>query len=112
MREKLKNIGKEERHKFTAQFERFGSKRGYKGHDMTTVLLIDVRDSNENLVADHLWFNLTKGFAKLKLSPGDRICFMGRVEEYERGYYGYRDDVYVPYSLDYKISRPTKIEKL
>ena len=31
---------------------------------------------------------------------------------YEKGYKGYRDDVYKPIELDYKLSHPTKIEKI
>ena len=49
MRKELRNIGKEERHKFTAIFERTGWKSGYKG-DLPTVLLLDVRMDN-NLYA-------------------------------------------------------------
>ena len=112
MREKLKNLGDDERHVFVATFERFGTKHGYKGEEKT-VLLSDVRlvETNE-ILTDHLWFNATKGFLNVKPKKGDKIQFQGRVEWYEKGYFGRREDVYVPESTDYKISRPSKVKNL
>lgn len=111
MREELEKIGSQERHMFTAVFERFGQKHGYKGPEQT-VLFKKVRDESGKVVADHLWFNLTKGFAQLDLKEGDVVSFCGRVEEYERGYYGRREDVYVPTSYDFHITRPTQVKKI
>ena len=111
MRENLKNMGSEDRFVFTGVFERFGLKHGYKGRMEATVLLKNVCDASGVQVADHLWFNKTKGFSKLDLQAGDVVKFKARVSQYERGYAGYREDVYVPYSVDYKLSYPTQIEK-
>ena len=112
MREKLKEIGEESRHTFTATFERFGKKRAFKGPDLITVLLIDVVYEGK-IVADHVWLNLTKGFEKCDLKPGDVVQFDGRVAEYEKGYFGPRhdDDIYSnhPPADDFEISYPTKI---
>ena len=63
-------------------------------------------------MTDHLWFNATKGFLSVKPKKGDKIQFQGRVEWYEKGYFGQREDVYVPESIDYKISRPSKVKNL
>lgn len=108
MRKKLKQKGFDERHTFTGTFERFGIKRGYKG-PVETVLLVDIFDSNGKKMTDHLWFNKTKGFASLDLKEGDIIQFDARVAACEKGYKGYREDVYAPIKTDYKLSYPTKI---
>ena len=112
MRKALKNIGSEERHTYVATFERTGTKNGYKGI-LETVLLTDVCEAGTNtLITDHLWFNNTKGFQAANLKKGDKVQFDARVESYEKGYKGYRKDVYLPISIDYKLSRPTHIINL
>lgn len=112
MRKELKNIGSEKRHKFIGTFERTGKKHGYKG-DLKTILLLNIRDAETNeLVTDHLWFNFTKGFYEANLQEGDEVQFEARVEDYVKGYFGYREDVYIPESVDYKLSRPTHIINL
>lgn len=111
MRSKLKQKGSDKRYQFTGVFKRFGTKKGYKGSE-ETVLLVDIYDEEENKVADHLWFNKTKGFSLLNLKEGDRIQFYARVSQYEKGYMGYREDVFKPNEWDYKLSYPTKIRKI
>ena len=111
MRKDLKNIGSQDRHTYTGTFERFGIKKGYKG-PITTVLLLNICDREGNVVTDHLWFNKTKGFTKVDLQQGDRVSFEARVGSYVKGYQGYREDIYSDISLDYKLSYPTKIQKI
>ena len=111
MRKDLRNIGSQDRYIYTGTFERFGIKNGYKG-PITTVLLLNVCDKDGNVVTDHLWFNKTKGFAKVDLQQGDRVSFEARVDSYVKGYQGYREDVYSDISIDYKLSYPTKIQKI
>ena len=111
MRKKLKEIGSQDRHTFTGIFIRTGWKSGYKG-DLQTVLLQDVKDSNGEVITDHLWFNLTKGFQSADLHEGDIVQFDARVARYEKGYKGYRMDVYCPIETDYKLSFPTKVKNL
>jgi hypothetical protein len=65
-----------------------------------------------NVVTEHLWFNMTKGFAVLGLQAGDTVEFRGKVEKYVKGYKGYRDDVDKPLEEDFKLSRPTKVRKI
>lgn len=110
MRKELREIGKEERHRFTAVFERTGWKSGYK-RDLQTVLLLDVR-MDDRPICDHLWFNMTKGFREAGLKQGDKVEFMARVSSYEKGYKGWRDDVFKPIERDYRLSFPTKIKKI
>lgn len=111
MRKELKMIGSKDRHIFTAIFIRFGFRDGYKG-SVETILLQDVL-LNGKVVTDHLWFDLTKGFKSADLSPGDVVEFCARVNVYEKGYKGYRNDVFDrPIEKDYRLSRPTKIKKI
>lgn len=113
MRKKLEKIGSEERHVFTGTFVRYGVKSGYRG-PLETVLLKDIKDKHGKIVADHLWFNNTKGFAKYDLKEGDRLRFEARVSEYLKGYKGHDEWVCIekPLELDYKLSYPTKITLL
>ena len=110
MRTELKKINKI-RTTFTGTFERFGTKSGYHGPE-TTVLIKGVKDSNGKIVADHLWFNYTKGFEDANLSEGDTVQFDARVKMYEKGYKGRREDVDSYIEDDYKLSFPTKIINL
>lgn len=111
MRNKLKEIGNENRHIFTGEFSRFGVKNGYMGQQKT-ILLQNIKNEKGELVTDHLWFNYIKGFKKINLQKGDIIKFSARVNLYEKGYKGYREDIYVPITYDYKLSYPTNIQKI
>lgn len=96
---------------YTGEFVRTGFKNGFKG-PVKTILLKDVKDEVGELITDHLWFNMTKGFEEVNLQPGDIVEFRGKVEKYVRGYKGRREDVYKPTEDDFKLSRPTKVRKL
>lgn len=101
-----------ERSLYTGEFIRTGFKNGFKG-PVKTVLLKDVKDENGQLVTDHLWFNMTKGFEDANLRPGDIVEFRGKVEKYIKGYTGRREDIFdKPIEADYKLSRPTKVRNL
>ena len=113
MRKNLKALI-EERKKFIGLFERYGTKSGWHGFPIKTILLKDISD-DKCIVADHIWFTMTKGFEALgELKQGDKIEFCARVKEYYKGYAGYREDVQIekPIELDYKLSHPTKIKKI
>lgn len=111
MREKLQEIN-QVRATFTGTFERLGTKTSY-GYTKQTVLLLNVKNAAGEVVTDHLWFNLTKGFDRLGLTCGDTVQFDARVRKYIKGYRGWRDDVYdKPVETDYKLSHPTKLVKL
>lgn len=109
MRIELKKIGSNQRHTFYGTFERYGIKNGYKG-PIKTVLLTNIEDDSNKIITTHLWFNLTKGFKKLNLKPGDKVRFNGRIKPYLKGYKGNRLDIYAPIEMDYLIYYPTKIE--
>ncbi len=109
MREALAEM-EEIRAVFTGTFVRFGEKNGYKG-PVPTVLLKNVCDRTGKQVTDHLWFNLTKGFAALDLKGGELLEFRARVKCYTKGYKGrvWERSLDAPLEDDYKLSRPTKI---
>ena len=98
------------RRRFVGVFVRYGTKKGWKGVTLTTILLKDIK-INGKLICDHLWFNLTKEFDNLTLKEGTTVAFDARVREYLKGYRGYRDDVYdKPVERDFKLSHPTKVQ--
>ncbi|OLS21802.1 MAG: hypothetical protein HeimC2_32130 [Candidatus Heimdallarchaeota archaeon LC_2] len=111
-RTQLKMLGDNERHSFTGTFEKYGSKKNFRGYFDTTLLFKDIKLVNsKKILTDHLWMNLTNKFANLgKLLEGDVIQFNARVKLYEKGYRGYRQEVEQWSALDYKLSHPTKID--
>ena len=111
MRKDLRVISGE-RKGFSGTFVRFGLKSGWRGRTEKTVLLRDVCDAETGkVVADHLWFNLTQGFASLNMAEGEVVEFKARVRPYEKGYFGKREDVFIAPELDYKLGYPTQFKK-
>lgn len=108
MREALQQI-EGVRRKFRGTFERLGEKRGWKGRVERTVLLKNIKTTDGQLVADHLWFNFTQRFEDWALEEGDEVEFEARVTPYVEGYQGTRDVNGRSLTLDYKLSRPTKV---
>jgi len=110
MRLKLRKLGNDERHKFTATVRKFGHKNGYKCI-LETVLLTNVKLDGE-LLCGHLWINKTKGFIESSATINDTVEFRARVSEYFKGYKGY--DFYKqldnPIQKDYKLEYPTKFK--
>jgi hypothetical protein len=98
------------RKKFRAVFDRTGKKINYKGYSEDTILLKDIVDVQSNKkVADHVWFNFTKGFEKISLTNGLQIEFEARVKEYRKGYVNKSLKINNR-STDFKLSHPTKIK--
>jgi len=111
MRKELKKLD-DERDVFRGVFSKYGLKTGYKGPSTETLLLVSIRDANSNLICDHLWFNLTKGFEKLgALKKGEIVQFEARVKKYRKGYINKRAGIDQS-TFDYKLSNPTKIERV
>lgn len=105
MREKLEKI-EGTRGRFSGTIARCGHKSGWKGADIPTILLTNVRDASGRIVCDHLWFNMTKGFAGAGVGDniGAMVKFDARVKAYIKGYAGRRED------FDFPPSHPTNIE--
>lgn len=106
MRKKLQEMGSDQRHTFIAKYGTIGYKRTFSSidsvHYQPTIMFKDVEFEGET-ITDHLWFNYTKGFAKLqKLHDGDVVQFDGRISAYTKK----------GSKVDYDIERPTKIKLL
>jgi hypothetical protein len=97
------------RMRFSGTFERYGTKRAYRGPDLVTILLKDVKDDKGRIVSDHLWFNLTTEFEYCGMTEGDAVSFDARVTGYEKGYFGHRMVEDKPCGYDYRLARPTKV---
>ncbi len=102
------------RARFEGIFVRFGTKRGYKGYPEATVLLRNVKSiQTEQIMTNHLWFTCGKRLESLNLKENDVVRFDARVTPYQKGYKGYRDDVYdSPIETDYRLSFPTNVVKV
>jgi hypothetical protein len=111
VRKALENINGR-RIKVFAEVSKFGKKSAYRGYDLDTVCLINLKDENNNDLCDHLWLIVRKTINRMNLCVGDKISFLARVKEYEKGYKGYRDDVYNQIETDYKLSNATQFVKL
>ena len=112
MRTKLKHFV-DARSKFYGIFEKFGQKSAFKGPPVTTLLFLDITDSQGLTLADHLWFNMTKEFEKLNLKKGDQCSFFAKASVYQKGYRGYRWEIIAESgepSVDFRLSRPTRIQ--
>lgn len=100
------------RRQFQGVFVRFGTKSGYK-RPLTTILLKDIIDvASQQLVADHIWFTLGKGFERLELQENDVVKLWARVTKYVKGYKGRREVEDKPLEQDYRLSFPTKLTRL
>jgi len=100
------------RKKFRGVFIRIGKKAGFNGYSEETILLKNIVDAETNkVVADHLWFNFTKGFENIFLSEGSVLEFEARIKEYRKGYVNTRYKINDRVS-DYKLSHPTKIRRI
>ena len=95
---------------YSAVVSKFGSKKNWHGFPEPTVMLANVRDADGKIVCDHLWLKVGKRIESLSLNIGDVVTFEARVTEYEKGYKGYREDVYAPIETDYRLSNPTKLK--
>lgn len=113
-----KQLGKidGQRKTFRATVERFGTKPAWNSPEPDpTILLKNVLDvETDQVVTDHLWFNLTKGFAACDLHPGDTVQFDARVKGYTKGYQGRREiaQLHNPPRQSHKLSHPTNIKKV
>lgn len=117
MREKLQQLAGK-RATFRATFRRFGRKtkqvpgpHGWYSKEFITVLLVDITDTRGNEICDHLWFNLTKGFARVGLIEGEKVQFDARANEYWKGYMGDREE-FSGQEKDYCLRFPTNIRRV
>jgi hypothetical protein len=80
MRKELQKKNKE-RIVIFATVSRFGTKSNWHGFPEPTICFNDVRDSEGDLLTDHIWFTVRKRISDLNLVEGDRISFEARIGE-------------------------------
>jgi hypothetical protein len=111
LRTELKKLD-EQRELFSGVFKKYGIRSGYKGASTETILLTTIRNGDGNLISDHLWFNMTKGFEQLgTLKEGDIVQFEARVKKYRKGYINRQAGIDQS-KFDYKLSHPTRVERV
>jgi len=71
---------------YTATFAKQSVRPGKKGY-IPTCMLEDLQDSHGQLVCTHMWFTVTEKLRAADMTPGDKIRFMGKVEEYEKNHF-------------------------
>jgi hypothetical protein len=100
MREEIAALD-DERFTFTGEFERLGTKR-YNGQIEWTVLLLNIKNHEGQLLTDHLWFNLTKELEAIlpQVKEKTLIEFLARPKQYQKGYENM--------DIDFKLAWPTK----
>lgn len=101
-----------ERHNFRGVFDKYGIKNTYVGKKLVTILMLNISftDKPDDILTDHLWFNLTKGFEALKLRNGDIVEFNGTISTYPKGYS--EDDEENPFREDYNLKFPRKVIRI
>lgn len=105
MRDKLARYKLGQRIKAYGTFKRFGKREGWKGEMLITLLLKNIRSRSKQVLTDHLWFNYTKSFQKIKnLQEGDLLRFEATIDTYVKSY--------EKNQIDFKLSRPTKVVKI
>jgi len=103
-RQGLEHLGGE-RARFSATFERYGSRPKYRRRGVVRTVLLGrvIHVSTGEVVTDHLWFTQAQCWRKLgHLEPGAKVGFDARVKEYRKGRWGGR-------TWDLKLSNPTKV---
>lgn len=102
MREQLQELeGK--RTIFSGEFVKVSGKKEHNGVG-TAILLRNIKDQNEQLLADHLWIDQSQEFDPLHLQEGEKIIFRARVNQYRKGKHGEM--------IDYTLHHPSNIQRL
>ena len=100
MRERLAQI-EGNKSMFYGEFSKYGWRRFMGQYVGKTLLLTNIRDKYGNIICDHLWFHLTKGFEKLgELKKGQILKFEARVQSYTK----HRGE-----DLDYHLAYPQNL---
>jgi len=101
-----------ERLVFIGTFERYGTKSGWEGRVLQTMLLKNIHVAGlPQVLTDHVWFTVGKRLGATTFGAGDQIQFKATVEEYEKGYVNDREFIDES-EIDYKLSRPNNIVKI
>jgi hypothetical protein len=95
-----------ERLRFRATVGRFGSKTGFEGKTIKTVMVTQVYEAGmDALLTDHLWFD--RGKWSVDLHIGDVFEFDARVANYIKG--TTRNKELYELGRDWNLQRPTRV---
>lgn len=96
---------------FYGEFSKYGWRKFMGQYVEKTLLLVNIRDKQGNLICDHLWFHLTKGFEKLgELKKGQILKFEARVQSYTK-HRGEDVDYHLAWPQDLKIVEGTTLRE-
>lgn len=84
MREQLKPHC-DKRMRFVAIFDRYSFRKDHKKRKIKTALVVGaVEKQTKAYMCDHIWFDNSEHFEKLKLQKGDFVEFSARVVAYKK----------------------------
>jgi hypothetical protein len=86
----------------TATIGRFGTKSNYHGFPQQTICFLNVKDADNKILTDHVWFTVGKTIEKLNLQENQIVSFYARVSSYVKGYY--KDE------FDYKLNNISQLK--
>lgn len=95
---------------FTAVFEKYSGKND--DIETVTVLLLDVRNTRNESIRDHMWFECRGSFATVELRKGDTVEFVSRAEYQSKGYRGRIGKHKDTRCYEFKLEQPVKVRKL
>lgn len=110
MEVRMNKINSKKSKQFTAFFGGNGVKNSFMRHLQPVILLVNLRDSNNQMIAPYAWINRTPSFEKLNLQSGDKVSFDATTVPVHEVHGHYRHYVEVPHILNYKLNRPMNIE--
>jgi hypothetical protein len=95
------------------EVERFGLKKAFRGGDLPTMLLKNVRLSADGngITVDHLWVTVGKTIATLDPGEGDILAFNAWIRKYEKGYVNNRHWIDET-EIDIGITRLSALEQV
>src|ERR1035437_10344183 len=73
-----------QRIRVTAPVQRLGTRIGWTGVKLPTLLVGPVLDADGATLADHLWLHVGRRIAAVAPQPGDMLTLTGRVKPYTR----------------------------
>lgn len=107
------NLTKFPRRFYHGTFSKSDVNRNEYGKLKAFLILVNVRDKDENLITNKLILDYRPNFRNLnELHKGDVIKFKGRPKIYFSGYFGSNPVMQEKYPVkkDYKITVPSKVE--
>lgn len=101
---------KNELRSYTGMFYKYSVRRTRGGSYKRTVLIKNIRDSDNRLIADHVWFRCTTDFVILGiLEKGDILQFKSRIKMYLKGYVNVKEGI-DNRRTEYTFTQPSSVK--